>query len=217
MTYPRRHLLEGETIVDERGLHVVKLAPDFVVTLIVFAGVGAGFILWRSAPTWFGIALGVIFLAGLVHVFAKLLVFRSTQVILTSNRLICRSGIFRRVSRDIPLGSIIDLGSHQTLIKRVVGLGDLEVRISSQSEPVTLHDLSRPKQLVTLVHGAIEVLERSRVSAVIAESQPRDLDKEHRRMVSLHRKGVITQRELEEHARQLGIEPGIENEELAGS
>jgi len=206
MTYPRRHLLEGETIIDERGMHVIILAPNVFATLTILAGLAAGFILWKSAPTWFGIALGVIFLATLVYIFLKLLVFRSTQVVLTSNRLICRSGIFKRVSRDIPLGSIIDLGSHQTLLKRVVGIGDIEVRINAQNEPVTLRDLSRPKQL-----------ERSRVSAVIAESQPLDLDKEHQRLVSLYRKGVITQRELEDHARLLGIDSSVEDDGLMGS
>ena len=217
MTYPRRHLLEGETIIDERGMHVIILAPNVFATLTILAGLAAGFILWKSAPTWFGIALGVIFLATLVYIFLKLLVFRSTQVVLTSNRLICRSGIFKRVSRDIPLGSIIDLGSHQTLLKRVVGIGDIEVRINAQNEPVTLRDLSRPKQLVALVHGATEALERSRVSAVIAESQPLDLDKEHQRLVSLYRKGVITQRELEDHARLLGIDSSVEDDGLMGS
>ncbi len=212
MTYPSRHLLEDETIIDERGLHFVKLVPNIFGVLTVFAGLAAGFVLWKSAPSWFGIGLGAVFLATLVYTFAKLLIFRSTQVVLTTNRLICRSGIFKRTTRDIPLGSIIDLGSHQTLIKRVVGLGDVEVRINAQSEPVILRDLSHPKQLVALVHGATEALERSRVSAVIAESQPPDVDKEYRRLISLHRKGVITQRELEDHTRRLGIEPQADEE-----
>ena len=214
MTYPKRHLLEGETIVDERGTHLIKLAPNMFVIVVVFVGLGAGFVLWKSAPTWFGIALGALFLASLIYLFVKLLMFRSTQIVLTSNRLIFRSGIFRRISRDIPLGSIIDLGSHQSLLKRVVGLGDVEVRTNAQNEPLVLHDLSRPKQLVALIHGATEALERSRVSALIAESQPVDLDKEHRRLISLHRKGVITQQELADHVRSLGIDDVARDGEL---
>lgn len=217
MTYPKRHLLEGEAIIDERGTHLIKLAPNVFVVLVIFAGLGAGFVLWKSAPTWFGIALGTVFFASLVYLFTKLLMFRSTQVVLTSNRLIFRSGIFRRESRDIPLGSIIDLGSRQTLLKRVVGLGDVELRINAQNEPVVLRDLSHPKQLVALVHGATEALERTRVLAVIAESQPVDLDKEHRRLISLHRKGVITQQELADRTRSLGIDHVVRDGESGDS
>ncbi|HUY07208.1 MAG TPA: PH domain-containing protein [Acidimicrobiales bacterium] len=213
MTYPKRHLLDGETIVDERGTHPIKLAPSLFALLVIFSALGVGFVFWKNAPTWFGIALGVVFLSALVYLYAKLLIFRSTQVVLTSQRLIYRSGIFKRISRDIPLGSIVDLVSRQTLFKRVVGVGDVELRINAQNEPVVLRDLSQPKRLVALTHGAVESLERSRVSAAIAGSEPLDLTREYRRLIALQRKGVITLHELVDQARSLGIDHVAKNVE----
>lgn len=208
MTYPRRHLVEGESIIDERGVHFIKLVPSVFSLLVVFAGLGAGFVLWKNAPVWFGIFLGAMFLSSIAFLLVKILIFRSTRVILTSRRLIYRTGIFRKVSRDIPLGSIVDLSSHQSFLRRIVGLGEVELKINAQDRPMVLHELSHPKELVALVRGAAEEFERARVRSFIAEGQPVNPESEHRRMISLHRKGVITEQELADHERAFGIISG---------
>lgn len=205
MTYPRRHLQENETILTEQGTHLIRILPNLLAVALIFAGLGAGFDLWRSAPMWFGIALGVIFLCTLGYLFIKLLTFRSTQLVLTNQRLIYRSGIVRRAAHDLSLSSIVDLSTRQSILERLVGYGDLLVRTNARTEPLEFYDLKSPKQFMALIEGAKEALERSRLAAIIAESAPVDKKREHRRLATLHRKGVITQLEFDEHLRLLGL------------
>lgn len=205
MTYPRRHLHEDETIIAERGLHVVRLLPKLVSAALVFAGLGAGFFLWKNSPSWFGLILGVVFVITLAYVFVKILHYRSTQLILTTQRLISRSGIFRRASKDIPLISIVDVTTVMPLHKRAIGLGDLVIHTISEHEPTTFIDLRRPKELADLLHSAREHAEQNRALEVMTKDEPINVAKEYQRLVALNRKGVLTKVEFDTRVSDLGM------------
>ena len=215
MTYPRRHLHDGEEILDERGLHLVVLLPRLVVVVLVFAGLGAGFFLWKSSPTWFGLILGVIFVFTLSYLFAIVLRFRSTGVVLTSERLIYRAGVLRRRSTDIPIISIVEVTTLQPILKRVVGVGDVVIRTAQGQVPITIADLTKPKTLVTLILHAREQAEQARVREVIDRNAPVNVAEEYQRLVALHRTGVLTQIEFESRVDALGAPRG-EGEHRSG-
>lgn len=213
MTYPRRRLREDEEIILERGLHPVKLLPSLLIALVAFAALGIGFVLWRNAPAWFGVILGVLLVVTMGYALVSFLRYRSIQLVLTTQRLILRSGVLRRSSNDIPLRSVVTVVSHQTFLKRLMRIGDLEIQASGLEKPALLHDIQSPGQFVNLVHVATEALEQERLNALVARTGPVDVDLERRRLSALFRKGVITEQEYEDHVRALGIEADVGDDE----
>lgn len=200
---PRRFLLDDEEVISIEHQHAIGLFPSVVLSTVIIAGLISAFVLWRSAPTWFGIALGGVFVFTIAYLATRIVQFRTTQVILTTQRLVARRGVFRRSTKEIPISSIVDLGIHQRLLQRMIRLGEVEVTTTGQSEPVRLSNLSAPKDLVTRVHSARSALEQRRVSELIAKTTPVDPDRERRELQRLHRKGVITQREYDERSARI--------------
>lgn len=206
MTYPRRYLVEGEKVIVERGLHWVRLLVPVSRAVLLFSGCGAGFLLWKNAPRWFGLVLGIIFVATLGYLFLKVMAFRSTQFVLTNRRIIYRSGVFRRASRDIPLGSVQRLETRRPLLRRMIGVGDLKISSTGEGEAEPFYDLRRPGELESLIHKAMEDCEADRIRKAMTPEPTVDPHDQHQRMVELHHRGVITVDELEHFRRSLGLE-----------
>ncbi len=53
--------------------------------------------------------------------------------VITSERLVVRSGIMRKAGYEVPLEVITDVGFRQNLIERAVGVGDMVIQTSGSS------------------------------------------------------------------------------------
>lgn len=133
----RIKLEPGERVVLRTRPHPRRLFARFLVLLLILAGTGFG-LGWLSRgelPSgWAGwepaVITGFLVLAGLatVRVFVlPLLDWAGTRYILTSRRLIRRSGFARRSERDVRLTAIFQLIVEQTLVERATGGGTLVV------------------------------------------------------------------------------------------
>jgi uncharacterized membrane protein YdbT with pleckstrin-like domain len=216
MAYPRRLLDEDEQVVDERGLHVLKVLPAIFRALLVFAGLGAGFFLWKNAPIGFGIFIGVVFVLTLSYLFINLMSFRSTQLVVTSKRLIYHSGVVRRRTREVAFASLVSVKLEQRFTERLIGLGSVRVLVNGEGEPLVFQDISRPKEFVAQLQGAKEREEQLKIRGALKTTGDLDtkeetesggtvdVDSEHRRLLSLYDRGIITKIELAEQMSSLG-------------
>ncbi|MBV8559424.1 MAG: PH domain-containing protein [Acidimicrobiia bacterium] len=75
----------------------------------------------------------------------------TTNMVLTSERLILRSGVLAKTGREIPLGRINDVAYRQRLFQRLIGAGDLLVESAGERGQEVLPMVPRP----TLVQQAI--------------------------------------------------------------
>jgi uncharacterized membrane protein YdbT with pleckstrin-like domain len=154
MAFPERLLNEGEDVLIDTHPHWWIFAG--VVTRLVLAIVVAIVIVVQfdgKAVNYIGIALIAIAVVNLLVVYLK---WRTTDFVLTTDRLVTRRGIFSRDSREIPLDRVMDLSCHQSLFERVIGAGDLMIESGGERGQEVFSNFGNPFELQNAVHRAIE-------------------------------------------------------------
>lgn len=137
MSFPRHLLGEDEELVLDLRPHWSAVSGPVVAGLVA---IGAGLTLPGLVPAWFGalqqFAQVVLQLAALTvlgwFVAPRLMRWITTQVVLTSDRLILRTGVFTKYAREVRLPLIEDIMIRQSLWARLVGAGDLVVETAGQ-------------------------------------------------------------------------------------
>jgi uncharacterized membrane protein YdbT with pleckstrin-like domain len=113
------------------------------VLVILGAGVGAGVALVPTGASPIG-QVGVALL-GLVlaiwWVVIPYLRWRTTTYTITNRRLITRSGILTKTSKDLPLNRINEVASDRSLSDRMFGCGTLHVQTAADAGVIVLNDV----------------------------------------------------------------------------
>ncbi len=155
MTFPTKLLGPGEEVyLDSRPNWSLLFWPA-VLTLAVLAGCVAAGVIWTSAPAHTALLLlGCGFLA-IVYFAVRYLGWRTTTFVVTSQRIVYRTGVIRRTGREIPIGRVQDVTYHQTVIERMVRAGSLTVESAGRSGQDPFPDISRPAQVQSLVNRVV--------------------------------------------------------------
>ena len=74
----------------------------------------------------------------------------------TNDKVIYRSGVFRRSGVQIPLERVNSVNFEQNLIERMVGAGDLIIESGGMGGPAKFTDVRHPERVQVLIHDAIE-------------------------------------------------------------
>jgi membrane protein YdbS with pleckstrin-like domain len=136
--YPDKLLAADEEVVAHLHPHALAVFWPVVRLLLTVGAASFGAALVPAGPFQQPVRLaiaGVALLVVLVAVAGPLLRWRSTHYVLTTRRLLHRSGVLTRRGRDVPLARITDVAFSQTPWERVLRSGTLS--ISSSGEGVT--------------------------------------------------------------------------------
>ena len=157
MAFPQRLLNEGETVLLDTHPHWWMFAG--AVTRLVLAiaiAIAAVVQLDGEWVNYVGIALIAVTVVNLVWVYLK---WVTTDFVLTTDRLVTRSGVLSRHSREIPLQRINDLACHQSLFERVIHAGDLVIESGGEFGQSNFHNVGDPFELQNAVQRAIDARE----------------------------------------------------------
>jgi membrane protein YdbS with pleckstrin-like domain len=155
MSFPRKLLAPGEEIVSETNPHWSLLVPRIALAVVIDAAGIALVLAWHSAPLvvgWIILAIGVL---ALLAVVAKLVSWRSTDLVITTRRVIYRTGVVHRFGREIPIDRIQDVTYRQTLLERILGAGSLTVESAGESGQEPFPDIRRPASVQSLINQLI--------------------------------------------------------------
>ena len=129
MAYPRNLIQEGETVALDLRPHwwyfsrnILTGIPLAIILVLVFANVdnsGAGSVLW-----W---VVALVFLAWAAWLVLKYFQWVMTYFVVTSRRVIYRTGVLSKKGVEIPLERINNINFHQRIIDRIIGAGDLDI------------------------------------------------------------------------------------------
>ena len=89
------------------------------------------------------LVLGLVALAALVRLAARLLQLLFTRYAVTSEHLLVERGILTQKRQVIPLEDIQDVVARQTAIQRPLGIGDVVVETAGEQGTAELHDVAR--------------------------------------------------------------------------
>jgi hypothetical protein len=117
----------------------------------------------RAYPGW--ITLGVILLpafgGGLLILLGVWIAVRSASYTLTSERLLCRSGVIAREIQELELYRVKDVAFEQGIVGRMLGYGNVHVIASDPSTPdIALDRIRDPEALKETIRTAYRAARR---------------------------------------------------------
>lgn len=206
MGFPKRHLQEGEEIIEERRQHVITFLEPVLLLLV---SIVAGAVAARLINPTDGKVNGYISWAALVvpilsvgWFFWRWLKWRSTMFVVTTERLISREGMFARSGIEIPLERVNNIISHQSVMERVLGAGDLLIESGGEDGQQRYSNVRKPFELQNTINRQIErskARDMDRMAGRRELSVPEQLEK----LADLVKSGVLTQAEFDAKKQQL--------------
>lgn len=155
MAFPRKLLAPGEDIVLEARPNWSILVPRTSLFLLVLAACVFSVVEWTKAPLWFGYVLLGVCALFLLWVLGKVITWRSTSLVLTNMRVVYRTGVVKRLGREIPLGRVQDVTYTQSIVERVVGAGSLTIQSAGIGGEDPFPDIRHPAVVQSLINRLI--------------------------------------------------------------
>ena len=202
MAFPRKLLTEDEEIVREFRPHWRMLAVPVLWTLLAIAGI---VLVYQWLPPSSGTAdliVSLLIVAAVVWLSVRPFInWWFTSYVLTSERLITRSGVVARQGVEIPLENINNVLFSQNVVERVLKSGDLLIESAGESGQSRFADIPDPEEFQALLYRTRELHgerkgARSAAPSQGAEAARSDPTEQLERLARLHREGVLTDEEF---------------------
>jgi len=202
MPFPKRLLLDGETVALDLRPHWWFFAgPLFVgipvLVLLVTAWQQNNDVL-HTGGLWLTTALAV---GWAVWLGSRLVSWQLTHFVVTSDRLVFRSGILAKHMRDIPLEKVNDLASSQSLFERMIGAGDLLIESAGERGQEIFSHIPHPDAVQQEIYRQMEA-NNARRHGVAVPRQPSVTD-QIAALADLRDRGAISTAEYEAKKAQL--------------
>jgi uncharacterized membrane protein YdbT with pleckstrin-like domain len=204
--FPEKLLFDQEVVVVDlkpHWWHFAKSAATFVVSMVG--------LIWASSwdesnvlETWGGVVFAAAVVASVIWLFVRWLKWRSTHFVVTSDRVIYRSGVLIKRGIAIPLERVNNINFHQTILERLIRAGDLQIESAGQDGQQNFSDIRRPDEVQRLIHAQIEENDQRSRHGVPA---PSDTASQLEKLEGLRDRGTLTQEEFQrEKNNLLGME-----------
>ena len=135
MPYPKHLINEGETVaLDLRphwwffSRHILTGIPLFIIVIVVLSNTDSGSF-GGDSLRWI---VGILFLVWAVWLGFKYLDWTYTYFVVTSDRVIYRTGVVSQHGVEIPLERINNINFHQRIFERMIGAGDLDIESAGE-------------------------------------------------------------------------------------
>ena len=198
MAFPTKLLNEGEEVVLDLNPHwstLVKPVASLVLMLVATV-VGA------RLNQYAGYALAVVLLVAAAWTTVRVLRRQTTEFVVTSHRLIYRSGLFAKQGKEIPLERVNDISFTQSVFERLIGTGDLSIESAGAQSRETFADIPRPSAVQNEIYRQMEEAE-SRHADRIGGRRELSLPEQLEKLDELRQRGVLTQAEFDAKKQQL--------------
>lgn len=199
MPFPRKMLNEEEDIVLDLHPHWWFLVGPIVATIAASA---LAVVLARVEVDYVWLAGLVLVLVALLWLFVRYLKWRTTNFVLTTDRLIHRAGVLAKQGREIPLERINDLTVNQSLFERIIRAGDVLIESGGERGQSLLSDLPNPFAVQNAIYTEIERAQ-ARTADRTAGRRELSVPEQIEKLDELRQRGLITNAEFEVKKAQL--------------
>lgn len=208
MPYPKRLLNDGEDVaLDLRphwwyfSRHILSGIP-LLVLLVIVAEVGNKVLWWL----W-----GILALVWAGWLGLQYLNWTFTHFVVTSKRVISRTGVLAKHGVEIPLDRITNINFNQSIWERIIGAGDLEIESAGKDGKTPFNDMWHPDAVQQELYNQMEANAKTRAGwaagaaaapTATASSAPNVPD-QIQQLADLRDRGAITAEEFETKKAQL--------------
>lgn len=199
MGYPEKLLSPGEEIKSEFKPHWSQIIREGVLSLLVLVLI---ILIAIQDFGWKGWVILALVVALLVLVATGLIRWWTTQHVITSERVIHRSGLISKKGKEIPLEVINDVAFNQSAIERIFGTGDLLIESAGTHGQSRYSNIPKPETVQSLIYEAREVRKMELESG--GRSPATESSASQLAILSkLHDEGKLTDSEFETEKRKL--------------
>jgi membrane protein YdbS with pleckstrin-like domain len=191
MPYPRKLLNDNETVALDVHPHWWYFAAA--------SGSGSA----QDGFRWVAVVLVVGCAAWFVIRYLK---WRTTNFVITSDRVIFRHGVFAKSGIEIPLERVNNVNFHQRIFERIIGAGDLLIESAGQDGRQRFTDVRHPDKVQNLIHSEMEANQTRMYgggSGATPLPPPIDVASQLEKLEGMLHRGSLSQDEFDAQKRKL--------------
>lgn len=194
-----RRAADEEILVSARA-HVRHLFPVLVVAMALAAA--AGFAAAALEPPWRGVIVLAATAGWVIASAPRVTRWWSTRHVVTSRRVVLRTGVVRRRQHDVRVRNVHDVYVERSMVQRFLGCGDV-VTETVDDEPLVLRDVVDPDELVSRIVVASELAGMTHTGVNEPGSAARDPLETLRTLADLRERGHLDDDEFANYKRRL--------------
>lgn len=204
MAFPRRLLRDDEELVLDLRPHWIALVFPILVSAVAIAAASVltayVHIGWLRFAFWILAAVLILFLA-----VPRIIHWATSHFVVTSERIIHRTGLISKHAVDIPLDRLQNVKFGQSVFERLIGAGNLMLESAGETGETSFDDVRNPERVQKIIYDVRERDETRRLRPVVQAAGPASVADELSKLEELRRTGVITDTEFDaQKARLLG-------------
>ncbi|MCB0997474.1 MAG: PH domain-containing protein [Acidimicrobiales bacterium] len=206
MPFPTKLLNNDEEIVLDLRPHWWYLAPASAA----LAGTVILGVVVLVADVWDPVKwlVGLLVLAALGYFVQRYVRWAGENFVVTSERVIHRSGVIAKKGIEIPLERINTVFFNQSLFERLLGAGDLGVESAGESGRQNFSNIRKPAGVQQSIYRAMEEVQARdlrKMGEAVAGARPASLSipEQIEQLDELRRRGVLSDAEFEAKKRDL--------------
>ncbi|HEV8232681.1 MAG TPA: PH domain-containing protein [Thermoanaerobaculia bacterium] len=158
MSYAEKNLAPGETIVYRARYHWIYYRTTLALLLVA-----AVFGLWwwisgerlqaGPASSVFGVIALALLAAALVHFLLRRIRASADEFVVTTRRVIRKTGLVAREAEHAPIEKIQDITVDQGVLARLLGYGTATLETASESGRIVFPDIAEPERFRSAIWG----------------------------------------------------------------
>jgi uncharacterized membrane protein YdbT with pleckstrin-like domain len=157
MTYPPELLNRHEKIVVDNHPHWLYFLEPLLAALGALLLLAIfGFRTHGDVRDVFVTLLLLLILGLAIWGLVRLINWRSIEFVVTTDRVIYRSGVFAKHGIEIPLARVNNVNFSQGILERLVGAGNLMIESGGEDGQSHFTDVREPQQVQRIIHEQIE-------------------------------------------------------------
>jgi membrane protein YdbS with pleckstrin-like domain len=157
MPYPRDLLNDHEEIVVEDHPHWLYFLEPILAALATLAVLLFFWTLTNGDVRSIFTTIGLLVLVGIgLWALFRLVNWRSVEFVVTTDRVIYRSGVFAKRGIEIPLARVNNVNFSQGILERIVGAGNLMIESGGEQGQSHFTDIHEPQKVQRIIHEQIE-------------------------------------------------------------
>ena len=137
-----------------------------------------------------------------IWLIARYLKWMTTHFVITSHRLIFRTGVLAKSGIEIPLERVNNVNFNQSVFERMLGAGDLLIESGGEDGQSRFADIKHPDQVQRMIHSQME-LAAERRGSYSRNDGGTSVAEELERLEGMLQRGTLSPEEFEAQKRKL--------------
>lgn len=204
MPFPEEMLNQNERVVLDLRPHWWFFAKPLAL-LVATIALGIVMLAWDGAPNVLNLVTAVGVIAALGWFGLSYVKWATTSFVITTDRLISRTGVLSRAGVEIPLEKINTVFFRQGLFERIIKSGDLEIESASEQGTQEFTNIRRPLNVQNEIYRQVEDNENRKFDRVGdsikaqlgGQSSPQSIPDQIAQLDELRNRGILTDAEFE--------------------